>query len=209
MTVPRFIGHAFLPFALLVLSAIVATTAQSRVAANGAQAPAQATASPTPCGDAWQIRVHAFPDDAGTTTPSLRRPGCDGVFSDADRLEALSTPLDGPLEVVVYRSGDPTLVFGSVALQREGTDSDLVRTFYLCSPPPYEVFLATRTTQTRNLCPNLSDTRLLTQHDFDASISGRYVEVAWGFWLASDWNRLSISLPIVQLAAPRFAPPGP
>jgi hypothetical protein len=55
------------------------------------------------------------------------------------------------------------------------------------APPPYEVYLLTRSPTGYDLCPNVRQVVLLTQRDFDrasgtAPGDGRYARVRWGFW---------------------------
>ena len=140
-----------------------------------------ATVAPTPtrCPSWWQIRMHVFPDDVGSSgDPTIQ--GCDGYYTDTDQMVGAYCKLDSAW-VVVYPAGQPANLLDSYVMQRHDTRLDMGHSFYLCEPPPYEVQIMTTNMRCRRLCPNFPSVYTLEQSDFDRSMGGRYVSVVWPF----------------------------
>jgi hypothetical protein len=154
--------------------------------------PPTPTATPmptaTPCtGERWRIQVHVFPDDVGggivRWPPRRAISGCDGFFTDGDRLAATGHGID-PVWVVVTNAAG-TAVLDSKVFGRQGANVDATNLFTLCQPPPYVVQLVTTRQRSRVLCPDQPHLRLLTDAHFTAGLMGRLALVNWGFVEAS------------------------
>lgn len=156
-------------------------------AAGGPALPYQPPTVPTPPSDAntWRIRVGGFPDTVGVG--GYQCPGCDGVFSDADRMGATDRPLQ-PLYVVVTEPGNPqnTYWMGLIDRANEGSLS-VQREIALRVPPPYQVNLITANPVGYTVCPNSRPVFIVSQADFDDAGhgrpgSGRNLQHSWFFW---------------------------
>jgi len=140
----------------------------------------------TPVPPTWTLTLKAFPDTVGVNGYAC--PGCDGVFSDGDRIAAAGRPLQ-PLLVAVTEPGNAqnTYWIGLIDRSRE-SNLELQTEVVLHVPPPYQVNLITVNPFGYTLCPNSRPAFVATQDDFDATSgtgrpdSGRSLRKSWYFW---------------------------
>ena len=143
------------------------------------------------CERGWTLSLKAFPDVSGrvrTGWPPRGAdcPGCDGVFSSADRRAGALEPL-GPLRIVISPAVEPAARIAEIDMDGHGTAYGAAEAHIaLCFPPPYRVALETVAVDGYTLCERSAAEVLLSQTNFDRARSsrkgqGRWAEVTWGF----------------------------
>ncbi len=155
--------------------------------------PDQPPTVPTPGPDpnTWRIRLGGFPDTVGVGGYQCQ--GCDGVFSDADRIGATDRPLQ-PLFVVVTEPGNPQNTYWVGLIDRaSGGSLSVQREVLLRVPPPYQINLITVNPVGYTVCPNSRPVFIVSQDDFDAAGggrpgAGRNLQHNWFFWRCRTVN---------------------